>query len=104
MLAFKSNYLFKISTNIKTSSLVKLSVQSFKIPLSQYPAIIQWARPIGFNSSSIIEGKTLTGFPSNILYQTLYISVIIGNCLVEIFGYYSFNLFMIIILGTVLVQ
>jgi hypothetical protein len=38
---------------------------------------------IGFNSSSIIEGKTLTGFPSNILYQTLYISVIIGNCLVE---------------------
>jgi len=38
---------------------------------------------MGFNSSSIFDGKTLTNFPSNILYQTLCNSVNIGNCLEE---------------------
>ena len=44
--------------------------------------MIQWAILIGFNSSSMFEGKILTNLPSTFLYQQLCISVTIGKALV----------------------
>jgi hypothetical protein len=69
---------------INTSSLVKLSVQSFTVFSEKYPSLIsQWAIPIGVNSFSMLEGKIFTNLSPLFLYQILCNSEIAGKRLVE---------------------
>ncbi len=78
------NFLFNTSIKIKTSSLVKLSVHNLKVLSAKYPSpMIQWAKPIGFNSSYMFEGNILTNLSTTTLYQTLCKSVNNGKFLVE---------------------
>jgi hypothetical protein len=45
--------------------------------------MIQWAKAIGVNNSSILKGKTFINLPSICLYQSGYKLVIAGRRLVE---------------------
>lgn len=59
------NLLYKTLIKVNNSSLVKLTVQSFKVSSEKYPsALTKWAILIDVISYYILEGKNFTNFPS----------------------------------------